>query len=51
MTAKQAAEAANTFKPKVLIPMHPGEGLGTINVGEEVKKLFQGETLIKTREK
>ena len=51
MTAKQAAEAANTFKPKVLIPMHPGEGLGTIKAGEEVKKLFQGETLIKTREK
>ena len=51
MTAKQAAEAANTFKPKVLIPMHPGEGLGTVNAGEEVKKLFLGETIIMTREK
>jgi L-ascorbate metabolism protein UlaG (beta-lactamase superfamily) len=51
MTAKQAADAANSFKPKVLIPMHFGEGLGTVNAGEEVKKLFKGETVIKIQEK
>ena len=51
MTAKQAADAANAFKPKVLIPMHFGEGLGTVNAGEEAKKLFEGETVIKTQEK
>ena len=50
MTAKQAADAANSFKPKVLIPMHFGEGLGTVKAGEEVKKLFKGETIIKTQE-
>jgi L-ascorbate metabolism protein UlaG (beta-lactamase superfamily) len=50
MTATEAAEAANIIKPKVLIPMHLGEGLGNVNAGEEVKKLFKGETMIKTKE-
>jgi L-ascorbate metabolism protein UlaG (beta-lactamase superfamily) len=51
MTAKQAAKAANSFKPKVLIPMHFGEGLGSVNAGEDVKKLFDGETVFITKEK
>jgi L-ascorbate metabolism protein UlaG (beta-lactamase superfamily) len=51
MTATEAAEAANIIKPKVLIPMHLGEGLGNVNAGEEVKKLFKGETIIKTQER
>lgn len=51
MTAKQTADAANSFKPKVLIPMHFGEGLGTVNAGEEVKKFFKGETVIKIPER
>jgi L-ascorbate metabolism protein UlaG (beta-lactamase superfamily) len=51
MTATQAADAANSFKPKVLIPMHFGEGLGTVKAGEEVKKLFKGETVIMTQER
>jgi len=50
MTAIQAADAANSFKPAVLIPMHFGEGLGTVHAGEEVKKLFKGETVIKVQE-
>jgi L-ascorbate metabolism protein UlaG (beta-lactamase superfamily) len=50
MTAKQAADAANSFKPGVLIPMHFGEGLGTVKAGEEVKELFKGETSIKEKE-
>jgi L-ascorbate metabolism protein UlaG (beta-lactamase superfamily) len=51
MTAVQAADAANSFKPKILIPMHFGEGLGTVYAGEEVKKLYKGETMIKMLEK
>jgi L-ascorbate metabolism protein UlaG (beta-lactamase superfamily) len=47
MTAKQAADAANSFKPKILIPMHFGEGLGTVHAGEQVKDLYKGETIIK----
>jgi L-ascorbate metabolism protein UlaG (beta-lactamase superfamily) len=46
MTAEQAAEAANIFKPKVLIPMHWGEVVGSKADAEEVKKLFKGETVI-----
>ena len=51
MTAIQAAEAANSFNPRVLIPMHFGPGLGTVHAGEEVKKLFKGETLIKSQDR
>jgi L-ascorbate metabolism protein UlaG (beta-lactamase superfamily) len=50
MTARQAAEAANTFKPKVLIPMHWGEVVGSKADAEEVKKLYKGETVIKIQE-
>jgi L-ascorbate metabolism protein UlaG (beta-lactamase superfamily) len=46
MTAQQAAEAANIFKPKVLIPMHWGDIVGSKADAEEVKKLFKGETVI-----
>jgi L-ascorbate metabolism protein UlaG (beta-lactamase superfamily) len=50
MTARQAAEAANIFKPKVLIPMHWGDIVGSLADAEEVKKVFQGETMIKSPE-
>jgi L-ascorbate metabolism protein UlaG (beta-lactamase superfamily) len=51
MTAKQAAEAANAFKPKLLIPMHYGSVVGSSADADTVKKLFKGETIIKTQEK
>ena len=51
MTAKQAADAANTFKPKLLIPMHWGTIVGSKADAEEVKKLFKGETVIKSVER
>jgi L-ascorbate metabolism protein UlaG (beta-lactamase superfamily) len=51
MTAKQASEAANEFKPQLLIPMHWGSVVGSKADAEEVKKLFKGETVIKTIEK
>ncbi|MGA3287241.1 MAG: MBL fold metallo-hydrolase [Bacteroidota bacterium] len=46
MTAQQAAEAANIFKPKILIPMHWGDIVGSKADAEEVKKLYKGETVI-----
>jgi len=46
MTAVQAAEAANSFKPKVLIPMHCGDAGKSKANAEVVKKLFKGETVI-----
>jgi L-ascorbate metabolism protein UlaG (beta-lactamase superfamily) len=51
MTAVEAAEAANSFHPKILIPMHFGEGLGTIHAGKEVKELYKGETILKPLER
>jgi L-ascorbate metabolism protein UlaG (beta-lactamase superfamily) len=51
MTAKQAAEAANIFKPTLLIPMHYGSIVGSVADAETVKKLFQGETALLSAEK
>jgi L-ascorbate metabolism protein UlaG (beta-lactamase superfamily) len=50
MTARQAADAANLFKPKMVIPMHWGGIVGAKADAEEVKKLFKGDTEIKTKE-
>lgn len=46
MTAKQAADAANIFKSKILIPIHWGDVVGSEADAEEVKKLYKGETSI-----
>ncbi len=46
MTAAEVAEAANSFKPKILIPMHWGDIVGSKADAEEVKKLYKGETVI-----
>jgi L-ascorbate metabolism protein UlaG (beta-lactamase superfamily) len=51
MTAKQAAEAANAFKPKLLIPMHYGSIVGSPEDAATVKKLYKGKTEIKTLER
>ncbi len=51
MTAKEVAEAANAFKPGMLIPMHWGDIVGNDKDPAEVKKLFKGETVIKTPER
>lgn len=51
MTAKEAADAANSFKPQVLIPMHWGSVVGSSEDAEQVKKLYKGTTVIKTRER
>jgi len=46
MTAKQAADAANVFKPKTLVPIHWGDIVGSKSDAEDVKKLFKGATVI-----
>jgi L-ascorbate metabolism protein UlaG (beta-lactamase superfamily) len=50
MTGKEAGDAANVFRPKLLIPMHWGDIVGTGADAEEVRKIFKGETVIKTPE-
>ena len=51
MNAKEAAEAANTFKPKIAIPMHYGDVVGSDRDADSFKKDFHGETVIKKRER
>ena len=51
MTAAEMAAAANGFKPKVLIPMHWGDIVGSKADADTVKKAFSGTTVIKTPER
>lgn len=51
MSAKEAADAANIFKPHTVIPMHWGDIVGSKADAEEVAKIFKGDTVIKTPEK
>jgi len=46
MTASEAAEAANTMKPSVAIPMHYGAIVGSEKDAEEFKRLHKGQTII-----
>ncbi|MFH1399135.1 MAG: MBL fold metallo-hydrolase [Candidatus Woesearchaeota archaeon] len=39
MTAEEAAKAANTIKPKIAVPMHYGQIVGTAADAERFKKL------------
>jgi L-ascorbate metabolism protein UlaG (beta-lactamase superfamily) len=51
MTAAEMAAAANIFTPKVLIPMHWGDIVGSKADAETVTKIFTGTTVIKTPER
>lgn len=46
MTAAEAAEAANAFKPKIAVPYHWGDIVGSKGDAEKLKELFEGETVI-----
>ncbi len=46
MTAEEAAEAARTIQPQVVVPMHFGSGIGTDDDGRSFTKLYAGETVI-----
>ena len=50
MTPDEMAAAANGFKPKVLIPMHWGDIVGSKADADAVKRSFAGTTVIKTPE-
>ena len=52
MTAAEVAEAANAFKPAVLIPMHWGDIVGSKADADAVAKAFTaGKTVVKPVEK
>jgi len=51
MDAKEAAEAANSFHPRIAIPMHYGDVVGSSKDAEMFKKLVHGEVVILPRSK
>jgi L-ascorbate metabolism protein UlaG (beta-lactamase superfamily) len=51
MTAKEAAEAANAFKPQAVIPMHWGDIVGSQKDADEFKQIFSGKTIVKSPER
>lgn len=51
MDAKEAAAAANVFKPKGVIPMHWGDIVGSKEDVEVFRKEFKGTTIVKTPER
>lgn len=46
MTAQEASQAAAVIKPKIAIPMHHSDVVGTVEDAKKFKSLFQGETKI-----
>ncbi len=46
MTAEEAAQAVNTFQPKIAIPMHYGAIVGTVEDAERFKQLAKVEVVI-----
>jgi L-ascorbate metabolism protein UlaG (beta-lactamase superfamily) len=50
MTAKEAADAAASIKPKVAIPMHYASIVGSVKDAEEFKKLAKCEVKILEKE-
>ncbi len=50
MTAEEAAQAVNTFKPKVAIPMHFGAIVGDRSDAEKFKELAEVEVVILEKE-
>ena len=51
MTAEEAAEAAAAIQPKVAIPMHVGEGIGSLADAERFKEKAAVSVVIKSIEK
>jgi L-ascorbate metabolism protein UlaG (beta-lactamase superfamily) len=51
MNAAEAGEAAKAIGPKLVIPMHWGDIVGTKKDAEQVRSTFTGETVIKEPER
>ena len=50
MTAKEAAEAAASIKPKIAVPMHYGSIVGSVKDAEEFKRLVKCDVRILEKE-
>ena len=51
MTAEEAVEAAGAIQPKVAIPMHVGEGIGSLANAERFKEKTTVPVVVKQIEK
>ena len=47
MTAEEAADAARTLNPQVVVPMHYGAGIGTPEDGSRFAELYDGRVMMK----
>jgi len=46
MTAEEAADAARTLNPQVVVPMHYGAGIGTPEDGSRFTELYDGRVMV-----
>lgn len=46
MTVQEAAEAARTINPQIVVPMHYGAGIGTADDGRRLSELYDGEVVV-----
>ena len=46
MTVEEAAGAARTLNPHIVVPMHYGSGIGTADDGQRLAELYDGEVAI-----
>jgi L-ascorbate metabolism protein UlaG (beta-lactamase superfamily) len=46
MTAEEAADAAQTLDPQIVVPMHYGAGIGTGEDGRRFTELYDGEVVL-----
>lgn len=46
MTVEEAAEAARTLKPQIVVPMHYGSGIGTAHDGRRLTELYEGDVVL-----
>ena len=46
MTVEEAAEAARTLNPQIVVPMHYGSGIGTAGDGQRLIDLYDGEVVL-----
>jgi L-ascorbate metabolism protein UlaG (beta-lactamase superfamily) len=46
MTAEEAAEAARTLRPQIVVPMHYGADIGTADDGAHLADLYEGRVAL-----
>lgn len=46
MTVEEAAVAAKTLSPQIVVPMHYGSGIGTSDDGQRLAQLYEGDVVL-----